>query len=459
MGVDTPVYALSIHADYRCRHSGVCCSSDWDVAVELPVYRNLDGLLKSDRLRVVAPPDDGPPLITGDDLPEGAAAILARTADGHCVFFHGGSRLCVVHRDLGEAMLPATCRHFPRVAVRDARGTSISLTHYCPTAASMLFRDDVPVEIVTSPPAFPPGDYEGLNVSADAWPPLLHPRMLMDLEGYSAWECHMVARCANVAAAPESVLATLERDARRLHTFVPDGRSLSIPIRALPADVVEATAPGSLDASLRLHAEVMGAVPEDLRPEPDEQGLREAYAGDVAPHWAQWHAPLNRYLAAKAFANWTAYQGRGLLSIVRGLDAALALVRVEASRECRDARRSLDAALLLQAFRGADFVLNHLAVGEDLAAAWSSRGNGTLTQLPTRSTPNSQLDPCANSRGPSNPSRTWRSASVGSWDKDQIGSWELISNVATTGPWSLVPNSRCTTHDVTRLAIASDANT
>ena len=36
-----PVYALSIHADYRCQHSGVCCSSDWDVPVELPVYRRL----------------------------------------------------------------------------------------------------------------------------------------------------------------------------------------------------------------------------------------------------------------------------------------------------------------------------------------------------------------------------------------------------------------------------------
>ena len=53
------------------------------------------------------------------------------------------------------------------------------------------------------------------------------------------------------------------------------------------------------------------------------------------------------------------------------LDAALALVRVESARQCRDAARSLDEDLLLEAFRQADFALNHLAVGEDLASAWS----------------------------------------------------------------------------------------
>jgi hypothetical protein len=367
-----PVFALSIHADYRCQHSGVCCASDWDVPVEVPVYRSLLEVLGSGRLQAVAPAaDHGPALITGDDLPDDAGAMLARTADGRCVFFHGGSRLCVVHRDLGADALPATCRHFPRLAVRDARGTFISLTHYCPTAAALLFRDDVPLAIVESPPAFPPGDYEGLDVDADAWPPLLHPTMLMDLAGYSAWERHMVARCADSSMSPESVLATLERDARLLRAFVPDGRSLVAPIGGLPADRVDAHAPATLDPSLAMHAAVVAAVPDDLKPEPDEEGLAAAYLRFVAPHWPHWHAPLNRYLAAKAFANWTAYQGRGVLSIVRGLEAALALVRVEASRQCRDASRPLDRELLLEAIRSADFALNHLAVGEDLADGWS----------------------------------------------------------------------------------------
>jgi hypothetical protein len=368
---------LSIHADYRCRHSGACCSTDWDVPVELPVFRDLEALIRSDRLRPCADAEaQAAPLVTGDDLLEDAPAIFARTAEGRCVFFHGESHLCVVHRDFGEAMLPATCRHFPRVAVRDARGTFISLTHYCPTAAAMLFRDDVPVEVVTSPAAFPPRDYDGLNVHREAWPPLLHPRMLMDLEGYTAWERHMVERCARLEVAPESVLATLQRDATILRGFVPDGRSLAGPVRALPRDFVDAEPHTTLDASLRMHAEVMTAVPDELRPLRDEEGLCDAHVRDVLPRWAEWRAPLNRYLAAKAFANWTAYQGQGVLSIVRGLEAALALVRVEASRQCRNARRPLDADLLLEAFRGADFILNHLAVGEELAAVWSAAETG-----------------------------------------------------------------------------------
>ena len=44
-------------------------------------------------------------------------------------------------------------------------------------------------------------------------PPLLHPRVLMDLDGYSAWERHMIGRCADVERRPEAVLATLMRDA------------------------------------------------------------------------------------------------------------------------------------------------------------------------------------------------------------------------------------------------------
>jgi Fe-S-cluster containining protein len=366
------IFSLSFHADYRCQHSGKCCASDWDVPVELHVYRSLDALLAADRLRPEGVPDGGGPSLVTHDMPEDTAAMLARTATGECVFLHRETRLCVVHRDHGIDALPATCRHFPRVAVRDARGTFISLTHYCPTAAASLFRDDVPVEIVASPPAFPPGDYDGLDVGAEAWPPLLHPRMLMDLDGYSAWERHMVARCAHADASPECVLATLERDARLLRAFTADGRSLAEPVASLPRHIVQAPPHATLDASIADHAEVMRAVPDELKPEQDGDGLAAAYVRWVAPQWATWRAPLNRYLAAKAFANWTAYQGRGILSIVRGLGAALALVRVEAARQCRDARRPLDRELLIEAIRAADFALNHLAVGDELAEGWSS---------------------------------------------------------------------------------------
>lgn len=361
------VHALSFHADYRCRHSGECCTADWDVPVEVPIYRSLTEAIGAGRL---APAQDSA-FLTEPDLPEGAGAMLDRTPSGDCVFFARGTNLCVVHRDLGESALPATCRHFPRLAVRDGRGTFITLSHFCPTAASMLFRDDVPVAIVADPPAFPPGDYEGLVVKPDDWPPLLNPRVLMDLQGYAAWERHMVMRCASLAPVPETIVATLGRDAALLRRWKPGAAALAAAVAALPRDLVPAMPHASLADSLEFHAAAMRAVPDDLKPPPDEQRLPEAFVQYVAPAWPAFSAPLNRYLAAKAFATWTAYQGRGVATIVRGLECALALVRVECARQCRDTARMLDDVLLLEAFRWADFTLNHLAAGDELAEAWS----------------------------------------------------------------------------------------
>ena len=182
----------------------------------------------------------------------------------------------------------------------------------------------------------------------------------------------MVSRCADAALTPESVIATLERDARLVRAVKPpDGESIVSAIAALPRAGVSAAARDGLATSLAMFAEVMEAVPEKWRPTADEHDLADVFGRHVRPRWHEWQAPLKRYLAAKAFASWTAYQGRGLLTIVRGLDAALALVRVEAARQCRNAKRSLDEALMREAFRYADYSLNHLASGDRLAEAWS----------------------------------------------------------------------------------------
>lgn len=366
------VFALSIHADYRCRHSGACCSTEWDVPMELPVYRTLQEAVAGGRLRPHAAARHLDPFIVEPDLPGGAAAIFERTDAGDCVFLDRDTKLCIVHRDMGEAALAATCRYFPRLALHDGRGTFITLSHYCPTAASMLFRDDCSLAIVSAPHAFPPADYEGLTVTGEDLPPLLSPTMLMDLAGYSAWEFHMVGRCAGVGTSPESVLATLVRDAQLLRQWKPGGITLVDAVRDLPAHSERRRAVDTLDGSFTLYEQVMRAVPDDMRPQPDESGLERAFADLVTPVWSTFDVPLNRYLAGKAFASWTAYQGRGVMSIVRGLEAALAVVRIESARQCRDATRALDAELLRGAFRSADFILNHLAVGEDLAEAWSA---------------------------------------------------------------------------------------
>jgi hypothetical protein len=365
------VRALSIHADYRCRHSGVCCTLHWDVPMALPVYRSLKEAVAAGRLTPSPEAAGLDPFVVHPDLPEDEAAIFERVDSGACVFFDRESRLCLVHRDLGEQALATTCRTFPRLAVQDARGTFITLSHFCPTAAGQLFREDVPLEIVESPPAFPPADYDGLTVTESDLPPLLRPDVLMDDAGYTAWERHMVAVCA-AAGSAEAAVATLTRDASVLRGWTGGGEPLRDEVARLPRDLVSAAPPSTLDAGLRAYLEAMSCVPDDLRPEPDEQGLAEAYERFVPPTWAEFSRPLRHYVAAKAFASWTAYQGRGVATIVRGIDAALAIVRVEAARQCRNADAPLDAARLKEAIRAADFLLNHLATGDALAEAWSS---------------------------------------------------------------------------------------
>jgi hypothetical protein len=369
--VSSPVFSLSIHADYRCRHSGQCCSIDWDVPLELPIYRSLNEAVESGRVGVSGAAVGLAPFVVASDLSEDAAAIFGRTSQGHCVFFDAGPNLCIVHRDLGADALPSTCRHFPRIALDDPRGTFITLSHFCPTAASMLFREDVPLSIVESPAAFPPGDYDGLAVGGDDLPPLLHPQMLMDLDGYTAWESHLLALCGELEQLPESILGTMMRNARLLASWRPGRIRLRDAIERLPIETVHARPAVTLDDSLEMYADVIAAVPDDLKPEPDEDHLAGAFASYVAPAWDRFAAPMNRYIAAKSFATWTAYQGRGVATIVRGIEAAVALVRVEAARVCRDAGRPLDDQLLLEAFRAADFALNHLAVGDELARVWS----------------------------------------------------------------------------------------
>jgi hypothetical protein len=238
--------------------------------------------------------------------------------------------------------------------------------------------------------------------------------MLMDDAAYASWERHMVARCADADASPEDVLATLGRDAahlRRYRRYRPSDGPMIAAVAALPATAIRRDVERDLESSLALHREVRQAIPEDLLPAPDDDRLAEVFASVVAPEWHRWSWPLKRFLAAKAFAAWTAYQGRGLLTVVRGLEAALAVVRVEAARQCRDRGQSLGREALFEAFRQTDFILNHLAVGEELASLWSK-----AEEVPS-------------------------------------------PNTATTGPWSLVPNSRRTTHDEVRPASDVEAST
>ena len=132
---------LSIHPGYRCRQTGACCTAGWHIPAEPRVVAAIDRHFGPAPYEQFFEAQASPP----------RPAILARGADGACVFFDpAGGRACAIHRDIGEPALPSACRHFPRVALVDARGIRITLSHFCPTAAGLLF-DDTPLRIVAAP--------------------------------------------------------------------------------------------------------------------------------------------------------------------------------------------------------------------------------------------------------------------------------------------------------------------
>ena len=399
------VRALSIHADYRCRDSGACCSSGWAIPVEPRIEERIRSGLRAgaDGLRPVA------------GLPHGARVVLRTDARGRCAFLEGNPahHRCAVHRQIGEEALPSACRHFPRVVTLSPLGVSVTLSHYCPTAAGMLFviprsfvspgdeesagpamTHDPGLRIVEDPPAFPAGwPWEGLD-ARDALPPLLRPGVLMDWPSLERWERFAVSVLAEESRSPEvalEILATAAEDARRwtpadgpfgpffdsVLALSPRGPAPALSPRGTP---VPRGLPGLRTSRRPARTQRLGVTWPDkarqlvadcvphgalLPPAPD--GLDEADEQWVAPAWSALSLPIRHWLATKAFASWIALQGEGLRTTVAFLRVALAVLRAEAARACADAGRVLDSDLLKEAFRQTDLLLVHLADPEALA--------------------------------------------------------------------------------------------
>jgi len=287
--------------------------------------------------------------------------------DGRCAFHRGG---CQIHRKLGHDALPLACQHFPRECLIDARGVSVTLSHYCPTAAGLLFDHSGPVAIVEGPPPIPSGQPEGLDAH-EALPPLLRPGMLMDHAGYAAWETHVVCCLAGHDAVacsrqPEQTLAMLEDHAARVSRWRPGDTSLVDEIRRLNGNLTPVTASDPDWAFERRLFDFArsSVVPPDTWP-PYPRSANRMWSSGVAEAWHGHSLVIGRYLSGHAFASWMAYQGSGVMSLIRRLQLALAVLRAEAIRRCDG--ESLTAETLKEGVRQADLLLVHLADRSELA--------------------------------------------------------------------------------------------
>jgi len=241
-------------------------------------------------------------------IPFEDGTIAARDTSGACTFLDGSNGLCSIHRAGGIHALPLTCRMFPRIVLHDARGTFISLSHFCPTAAALLFEPVDAVVIVSAPPLLADvGELDGLD-ARDVWPPLLRPGVLMDPDSYGAWERHAIAVMTHDGTRPREALDALGDVTARLTAWTPGSRPL-------------------LDA---VHAAFDGAALD-----PGRTGDRDADA-------------VKRWLAARLFGAWIAYQGNGLAATIAYLRSCLDTFEREAEIDghTREAIRRSDLRIV-----------------------------------------------------------------------------------------------------------------
>jgi len=353
-----PVLALNLHAGFKCRHSGACCMAGWPI----PVEPSVASAIRADHGLPAAS------LRTDGWLPDGAEAVITPLAGGACPFFENdGSRLCTIHRRLGHATLPASCRHFPRVTLLEPDAVRVTLSHFCPTVASMLFRDDIGrLGVVPDAEGIADRDeHDGFD-ARQTIPPLLRPGIAADQGTCNAWENYLLSALDVDGLLPEDALAGIASTAEIIRGWTA-GRT------TLEAHAVQTVAASTQNpcSSVRWTMTLESATRLfDLAAESVTPGLKRpvvpacggiADRARVSPRWAQHARPIRRYLAARSFGAWSAYLGEGLRTQVAMLSVALAAVRVEAIRETSRASQPLDAPLLHAAFRSADLLLHHLS--------------------------------------------------------------------------------------------------
>lgn len=294
-----------MHVPYECRDSGACCSSGWPI----PLERSRVAVVQVLR-------QDGSWLRPAIDAPPDIGGVLAVSRNGHCVF-HGDG--CEVQRALGPAAMPTACQHFPREVLIDRRGVFVTLSHYCPTAADLLFQHSGAVAIVEGPPVLSMGDPEGLDARG-VLPPLLVDGVLTDDDGYSAWEAHVVgALTRDDDRLPEQTLGELWRDLAIVQRWRPGPTSLT--------DWIARLSPNTHPPRL------------------------------AKGHQA--HRVIRRYLAARAFASWLPYQGNGIAAGLGGLALALSELRDRIARVSARGCRGLSDEGLKDAIRATDLRLVH----------------------------------------------------------------------------------------------------
>ena len=349
-----PALGLIAQAGYACRHSGVCCSSGWEIPVEDTLHARLAAAIDAGTVQ----PRGGAGLVDRPGLPPGTRAVLGRRS-GRCVFHTAGPCGCGLHAWGGADAKPIACRQFPWIVVHDPRGTFASLSHVCPAALERLTD---PALLVLAPLPRPAASFDGLDVRRSL-PPAIGTRRLLDWDALSAWETQLLDACARNDA-PEGVLQDLLALRRHAQRWTAAQGALAAWIASWTPDAPPSAADWVPDPAL--DAIVRASAPVGLTVPPPIDGVD-------APRWRASAPLIRRYLAARLVACWPMHYGTGLATAIAYVAALLSVVAVEIARRTATGTTASDAAVLA-AIAEADRLVVHLAAPDALARgldAWA----------------------------------------------------------------------------------------
>ena len=275
--------------------------------------------------------------------------------------------LCVIHREIGVRRAPSACRHFPRQVLHDARGTLISLSHFCPTAAAMLLNHADLSIVEAMPPLRLESVMEGLDAS-DALPPLMRPGLLSDIScvrGMGACRhCHLrslalrIPRLSRPPVCGNRIRPAMESGTRIASRVGPFGLRRRHPVGVLVASLNPRQSSASRDSRL----DWPGMISRRSR------ASKSAWARAIGGSNVEWfERGMKNYLAARLFGNWIAYQSQGLRSIVAWLRTCAAVVRHFLVRRVLGSGLPATRQDFIEAVRAADLLLLHVLDTESFA--------------------------------------------------------------------------------------------
>ena len=318
MQMGTRIYSLSIHADYRCGHSGACCTSGWPIPVEQPTAERLAESIGA-----------------GRDRPARAAVARRLCANARADPADRGSRGNAGRRTRRRRRRLRVLRTRQR-AMRDS-----------PAGWSLASARRLPAVPESDARRRPRPLRRRVALLPDGRAPVVSRRRRPGDRGVTSRLPGRFrvrpARCARRASAavaagraagsggvrslgerggrgvcpggshPEAALQGVARFTEVVRTWKPGGPTLASRID----HAVEQTArdlrhvpPHFRPATVRRHYDlVLGAIPDGCRPEIRLDGIIDAWHDRVAPGWHLFSTPVRRYLAAKAFASLAGVSG------------------------------------------------------------------------------------------------------------------------------------------------------